>query len=173
MTISGLTLTTGDGLKTISVQLKDEAGNVSSAGTATVTLDTAPPVIDVNAPDYNRVSKQHTNRLDSTGAVIANKYNDVCIFTWSANEKINAYKVCVNEVGQLAATAEAIGTTGGSLNMSGGPIDANTDVTSTIFGADFAATSAVNDVDGAYEIIVYGQDEAGTWSAVHSLAAGN
>ena len=173
MTISGLTLTTGDGLKTISVQLKDEAGNVSSAGTATVTLDTAPPVIDVNAPDYNKVSKQHTNRLDSTGAVIANKYNDVCIFTWSANEKLVAYKVCVNEVGQLAATAEAIGTAGGSLNMSGGQIDANTDVTSTIFGADFAATSAVNDVDGAYEIIVYGQDEAGTWSAVHSLAAGN
>ena len=173
MTISGLILTTGDGLKTISVQLKDEAGNVSSAGTATVTLDTAPPVIDVNAPDYNRVSKQHTNRLDSTGAVIANKYNDVCIFTWSANEKLVAYKVCVNEVGQLAATAEAIGTTGGSLNMSGGPIDANTEVTSTIFGADFAATSAVNDVDGAYEIIVYGQDEAGTWSAIHSLAAGD
>ena len=57
--------------------------------------------------------------------------------------------------------------------MSGGPIDANTEVTSTIFGADFAATSAVNDVDGAYEIIVYGQDEASTWSAIHSLAAGN
>jgi hypothetical protein len=156
MTIGSLTLTTGDGLKTISVQLKDAAGNISSAGEATVTLDTAPPVIDVNAPDYNKVSKQHSLRLDTTGATIADKYNDVCIFTWSANENINAFKVCVNAVGQTAAGAEAIGTTGGSLNMSGGPIAANTSVTSTIFGADFAATEAVNDVDGAYEIIVYG-----------------
>jgi hypothetical protein len=99
MTISNLTLTTGDGLKTINVQLKDAAGNVSSAGEATVTLDTAPPVIDVNAPDYNKVSKQHTLRLDSTGATISGKYNDVCIFTWSANEALNAYKVCVNVKG--------------------------------------------------------------------------
>lgn len=172
MTISDLTLTTGDGLKTITVQLKDAAGNVSSAIDATVTLDTAPPVIDITtAPDYNKVSKQHTLRLDNTGATISGKYNDVCIFSWSVNEAINAFKVCVNTVGQTAADAEAIGTTGGSLNMSGGPIEANTPVTSTIFGADFAATDAVNDVDGAYEIIVYGQDEAGTWSAVHTLEA--
>ena len=169
MTISSLTLTTGEGLKTITVQLKDAAGNVSSEVIATVTYDTSAPIIDVNAPDYNVVSKQHTLRLNASGSPISGKYNDVCIFTWSANENLAAYKVCVNESGQTAATAVAIGTTGGSLNMTGGATTANTNVTSTIYGADFAATDAVNDTDGAYEIIVYGQDEGGTWSAVHAL----
>ena len=169
MTISGLTLTDSDGLKTITVQLKDAAGNVSSAVNATVTLDRQPPEIDVKAPDYNVISKQHTLRLNSSGTTISGKYNDVIIFTWSANEALNAYKVCVNAVNQEAESASAIGTTNGSLNMSGGPIEANYEVTSTIFGADFAATDAVNDTDGVYEIIVYGQDEGGTWSAIHAL----
>ena len=75
----------------------------------------------------------------------------------------------MNAVGQTAAGATAIGTTGGSQNMSGGSVAADTSVTSVIFGADFAATAAVNDTDGAYEIIVYGKDLGGTWSAVHTL----
>jgi hypothetical protein len=54
--------------------------------------------------------------------------------------------------------------------MSGTSVAADTDVTSVIMGADFAATSAVDDTDGAYEIIVYGQDLSGTWSAVHVLS---
>lgn len=170
MTISNLTFTTGDELKTVTLQLKDAAGNVSSAVNVTVTYDTSPPVIDVNAPDYNVVSKEHTIRLNASGTEVNGKYNDMCIFTWSANENLAAFKVCVNEVGQTAASAVAIGTEYGSLNMSGSAISANTDVTSTIFGADFAATDAVNDTDGAYEIIVYGQDEGGTWSAVHVLS---
>ena len=169
MTISNLTLTDSDGLKTVTVQLKDAAGNVSSVVNATVTLDRQAPVIDVNVPDYNIISKEHTLRLNSAGATINGKYNDVIIFTWSANEALNAYKVCVNAVNQEAESASAIGTAGGSLNMNGGPIEANYEVTSTIFGADFAATDAVNDTDGVYEIIVYGQDEGGTWSAIHAL----
>lgn len=172
MTVSGLNLTSGDGLKTITAKLKDEAGNITStAASASTTYDSAPPVIDVNAPDYNKVSKQHTLRRNtSTAAEISGKYNDVCTFTWSANEALQAFKVCVNAVGQTAAGATAIGTTNGSQNMSGGSVAANTDVTSVIFGADFAATDAVNDVDGAYEVIVYGQDLGGTWSAVHVLS---
>lgn len=172
MTISGLEFTTGDGNKTVTALLKDEAGNVSATGASvTVAYDSAPPVIDVNAPDYNIVSKEHTLRLDNSGSAISGKYNDTCIFTWSANEALQAFKVCVNEVGQTAAEAVAIGTTNGSQNMSGGSVAANTDITSVIMGADFAATEAVNDVDGAYEIIVYGRDLAGTWSAIHSLSA--
>lgn len=182
MTVSDLTLTNSNGLKTITLQLKDAAGNVSSAVDATVTYDTAPPVIDVNAPDYNIVSKQRTLRLNASGSPITGKYNDMCIFTWSANENLAAYKVCVNTVGQTAETAIAIGTTNGSLNMSGGATPAaipdpndnsktiDNVITSTIFGADFAATEAVNDTDGVYEIIVYGQDEGGTWSAIHALS---
>ena len=43
MTVSDLTLTNSNGLKTITLQLKDAAGNVSSAVDATVTYDIAPP----------------------------------------------------------------------------------------------------------------------------------
>lgn len=171
MTISGLQLTDGDGLKTITALLKDSAGNVSATGASvSVTYDSAPPVIDVNAPDYNIVSKEHTLRLNASGATITGKYNDVCTFTWSANEILQAFKVCVNEVGQTAAGATAIGTTHGSQNMSGGAVAADTEITSVIFSADFAATDAVNDTDGVYEVIVYGMDEGGTWSAVHVLS---
>lgn len=171
MTVSGLQLTDGDGLKTVTALLKDSAGNVSATGASvSVTYDSAPPVIDVNAPDYNIVSKEHTLRLNASGATITGKYNDVCTFTWSANEILQAFKVCVNEVGQTAAGATAIGTTHGSQNMSGGTVAANTEITSVIFSADFAATDAVNDTDGVYEVIVYGMDEGGTWSAVHVLS---
>lgn len=170
MTISGLNLTTGDGLKTITLTLTDAAGNTNSAS-ATVTLDTTPPVIDVADVDYNIVSKQHTARLDSSATAIAGTYNDMMTFKFSSNEALAAFKVCVNEPEQTAAGATAIGTTHGSNNMTGGPVVAETDVFCTIIGADFAATSAVDDTDGAYEIIVYGQDEGGTWSAVHTIAA--
>ena len=162
-------LTSTDGLKTIYVVFKDAAGNVSTAASASTTYDSAPPVIDVDAPDYNIVSELHTLRRDpSTAAEISGKYNDVCTFTWSANEELQAYKVCVNVTGQTAAGATAIGTTHGSQNMSGGSVAANTDITSAIFGSDFADVEAVTG-DGAYEIIVYGQDLAGTWSAVHAI----
>jgi hypothetical protein len=170
MTVSGLQFTSGDGLKTITALLKDEAGNISATGASvSVTLNTVPPVIDCATPDYNIVSKEHTERLSSAGAVITGKYNDLCIFTWTANKALQAFKVCVNEAEQTASEANAIGTTHGSINMNGGAVEANTDITSVICGSDFAATDAVNDTDGAYEIIVYGQDEGGNWSAVHQL----
>lgn len=169
--ISG-TLNTPDGTKTINVIFMDAAGNTSTAVSATVVLDQSAPVIDVNAPDYNIVSKQHTLRLNAAGVEVEGKYNDMCTFTWSANEALQAFKVCVNAAEQTAAGAEAIGTTHGSQNMSGGSVEANTNITSVIMGADFAATDAVNETDGAYEVIVYGQDLAGTWSAVHSFNAG-
>jgi hypothetical protein len=40
---SGWTLTTGDGLKTVSLQVRDAAGNVSTTATDTISLDTAAP----------------------------------------------------------------------------------------------------------------------------------
>lgn len=168
--IAGTLDTTTDGTKTIYVVFKDAAGNTSSPVSASTIYDSAPPVITVATPDYSIISKQHTIRRSAVDASeISGKYNDMVTFTWSANEDLQAFKVCVNEVGQQAADAIAIGTTGGSQNMSGGSTAADTDITSIIMGADFAATSAVDDTDGVYEIIVYGKDLAGTWSAVHVL----
>ena len=164
------TLTNSDGTKTIYVQFKDAAGNTSTAASASTIYDSAPPVIDVDSPDYNIVSLEHTLRRDpSTAAEITGKYNDMCTFTWSANEDLQAFKVCVNTTGQTAEGATAIGTTYGSQNMSGSSVSADTDVTSIIMGADFDAVEAVTQ-DGVYEVIVYGKDLAGTWSQIHVMS---
>ena len=174
MTISNLEFTTSSGQKVITALLKDAAGNISATGASvSVLYDSSNPVIDVNAPSYNIISKQHTARLNSTGSAITGQYNDTCIFTWSSNKPLQAFKVCVNQPSQTAANATAIGTTNGSQNMNGSVVAANTDITSVIMGLDFAATDAVNDVDGAYEIIVYGQDEGGNWSDIHVLSNGS
>lgn len=158
-------LSNTDGQKTIIVQIQNRTGTLSDSKSDTIILDTSLLVININAPDYNIISKEHTLRSEAA----IEKYNDICTFTWSANKNLLAFKICVNEVGQTAAEAPAIGTAYGSQNMTGGAIAANTNITSVIFGADFAATNAVNDTDGAYEVIVYGQDESGNWSAVHQL----
>lgn len=154
-----------DGQKTIIVQIQNRTGTLSDSKSDTIILDTSLLVININAPDYNIISKEHTLRSEAA----TEKYNDICTFTWSANKNLLAFKICVNEIGQTAAEVPAIGTAYGSQNMTGGAVAANTNITSVIFGADFAATNAVNDTDGAYEIIVYGQDESGNWSAVHPL----
>ena len=168
--ITGTLDTTSDGTKTIYVVFRDAAGNTSTPISASTIYDSAPPVIDVDSPDYNIISLQHTLRRNtSTAAEVSGKYNDMVTFTWSANEDLQAFKVCVNTVGQTAADAVAIGTTNGSQNMSGSSATADVDITSVIMGADFDAVEAVTE-DGAYEIIVYGQDLAGTWSAVHVMS---
>lgn len=159
------------GARTITVTLTDAAGNVGTASQS-VFYDDTPPEITVNAPDYNKISKQHTlRRATSDASEITGKYNDTVIFTWSASELLAEYKVCVNAPEQTAAGATAIPTTAGSQNMSGTNIAGQTEVTSTIIGGDLETAVGGAGHDGAYEIIVYGKDEAGTWSAVHAINA--
>ena len=164
--ISTVLSSSTEGQKTIIVQIQNRTGTLSDSKSDTIILDTSLPVIDINAPDYNIISKEHTPR---SGTAIE-KYNDMCTFTWSSNKNLLAFKICVNEIGQTAAEASAIGAAYGSQNMTGGAVAANTNITSVICGADFAATDVVNDIDGAYEVIVYGQDEGGNWSAIHPLS---
>lgn len=90
-------------------------------------------------------------------------------FNFSCDSDIVEWKVCVNEPNQQPSTAQAIGTTYGSINMTGTNLTANTTVNCMVNGKDFGATSKVADTDGAYEIIVYIKDEAGNWSAVHPI----
>lgn len=168
--IASLALTTGDGLKTIKFKIKDEAGNISAETSATVTLDTTAPEINIAGQDYNIISNKHLPRKSGI-TEIAGTFSDMMSFNFSCGSILAEWKVCVNAPNQTASAAVAIGTSGGSINMTGTNLAANTTVNCVIMEADFAAHPVVNDTDGLYEFIVYGKDEAGNWSPIHIIEA--
>lgn len=169
--------TDSEGTKTFYVKVKDVNGNIGEAN-ASFIYDTTAAVITVDNVDYNRISLVHEVRKDSvTGSEITGTYDDMMTFDFKSDSNLTQYKVCVNhgaESQEEIEAADAIGTSHGSLNMAQGTgatvvVEENVTISCTIMGADFAETEEVNYVDGAYEVIVYGKDEAGTWSAGHAF----
>ena len=95
---------------------------------------------------------------------------------FTPNETLSAYKVCViNPTGYAdtaasSSSAVAIGTANGSINMTGTRVEKDATVVCTIKGADLKAHSIVNNTDGAYIVGVFGQDLAGVWSLMGTIA---
>ena len=145
-----ITLASGDGLKTVSVKIRDDVGNESAAATATITLNTAVPAVTITGPDKSKVSK------------IAGF--DTAVINFTADVEFEEYKVCV-----VPATASAqdagvvIPTTGGSINTSGadGGYPAATNIEVTVKGADLETASGG---DGIKIVKVFVKNAAGTWS---------
>ena len=52
-----LVLTDGDGLKTVHIKVRDDVGNESAAVTASITVNTAVPVVTITGPDKSKISK--------------------------------------------------------------------------------------------------------------------
>lgn len=148
-TSATVVLATGDGAKTVYAKFRDDVGNESAAVSAVVTLDTTAPVVTISTgPDYSTISE-----------VLG---FDTCAFSWSADEAIKAYKVCVVPANTSAQSAGIqIGTTNGSTNTSGAAVAANTTVSTTIKASDLKAASSG---DGAKIIKVFVQDTVGNWS---------
>lgn len=145
-----VTLTEGDGLKTVFLKVRDDVGNESAAVTDTITLDTVVPVVAVTGPDKTRISK-------------AAGFNQ-SIFNFTADVAFAEYKVCV--VPASSSTQDAgtvIPTTAGSSNTSGsaGNYPAATNIQVTITGTDLETASPG---DGAKIVKVFVKNEAGTWS---------
>lgn len=145
-------LTTGDGLKTISIKVRDDVGNETSVVTDSITLDTTVPVVTVTGPDKTKISKV-------TG------FNK-SIFSFMADTEFTEYKVCV--VPANLSTQEAgtvIPTDGGSSNTSGAsedtPFEANKAIAVTVMGADLEAASSG---DGTKIVKVFVKTAAGLWS---------
>jgi len=57
---TSLTLSAGDGTKTVCVQYKDAAGNASTTATATITLDTAAPTVALTSSSSNPTNAAFT-----------------------------------------------------------------------------------------------------------------
>lgn len=145
-----VSLTSGDGLKTVYVKVRDDVGNESTAASDTITLNTAVPVVTVTGPDKTRISK-------------VNGFHQ-SVFNFTADTDFEEYKVCV--VASNTATQDsgaAIPTTGGSQNTSGsaGSYPAKTNIQVTITDTDLETASSG---DGAKMIKVFVRNGAGTWS---------
>lgn len=148
-----ITLTAGDGLKTVSVKVRDDVGNESAAVSDDITLNTAVPVVTVTGPDVSKVSK-----VDGFNSAVISFTTDVDFVE---------YKVCV--VPATNSTEDAgvvIPATAGSTNTSGVAAEdevfpAATPIQTTIKGADLESASAG---DGVKIIKVFVQNAAGTWS---------
>jgi hypothetical protein len=146
-----VTLPSGDGSKTVYVKVRDSVYNESAASSATITLSTAIPEITITGPDVSVISEQ------------AGK--NVATFSFTSNMALKAWKVKLVPANNSSHDAGTqIGTTGGSTNMTGTTLAANTSRECKIYGADLS--TAAGGTDGTYIIKVFGQAQANDlWSA--------
>lgn len=147
-----VTITDGDGLKTIYIIVRDSVWNESTAKSATITLNTAIPVVTIVGPDASIIS-------EITGKN-ASKFN------FTADQVFDEYKVGIVPANNSSqADCSVIGTTGGSKNTSGtaGDYASDTNIETTIIGSDFK--TAAGGSDGTYVVKVFVKNKAGTWSA--------
>lgn len=142
-------LATGDGLKTVSVKVRDAVGNESAAVSATITLDTTKPAVTITGPDVSTVSK-------------LSGFNTVS-FSFVSDSPFTEYKVkVVPATSSINSAGTAIGITNGSTNMAAtGSFAASTAIQCTINGSDLAAASSG---DGVKIVKVFVKDAAGNWS---------
>lgn len=143
-------LTSGDGLKTVYIKVRDDVGNESAQVSDTITLNTAVPVVTITGPDKSKISK-------------VSGFN-TAIINFTADVEFEEYKVCV--VPQHNSTQEAgtvIPTDGDSVNTSGsdGNYPASENIQVTITGADLEAASSG---DGVKIVKVFVKTAAGIWS---------
>ena len=146
-----VTLTSGDGTKTVYIKVRDSVYNESAASSDTITLSTAIPTITITGPDVSVISEQSGK--------------NVATFSFSSSMALKAWTVRLVPSNASAHDAGTqIPTTGGSTNMSGTSLAANTSKECKIFGADLS--SAAGGTDGTYIIKVFGQASANDlWSA--------
>lgn len=146
-----ITLTDGDGLKTVYVKIRDDVWNESSAQSDSITLNTAVPVVTITGPDVAKISKAESKNVSS--------------FTFRSDVKIIEWKVMVVASSNALADTETnkqIPADGGSTNMTGSTeTEANALVSCSIYGADLEAASAG---DGVKIVKVFVKSESGVWS---------
>lgn len=143
-------LASGDGLKTIHCKLRDDVLNETNEVTATITLNTDVPAVEIQSHDVDKISK------------VAPK--NVCTVTWFADSDFVEYKVCVVEsINSTHDSGTVIATTNGSTNTSGNEaITAQTAITTKINGADFESAGATANEQSIIKIFV--KNQYGTWS---------
>ena len=140
-----ITLTDGDGLKTVYVKVRDDVGNETAAVSDSITLNTSVPVVTVVGPDRSKISNS-------------------AVISFTVDVAFDEYKVCVvPATNSLEDAGVVIPSTNGSVNTSGsaGGYPSGTAINVTIKGADLEAASSG---DGVKIVKVFVRNTAGTWS---------
>lgn len=147
--IKNVTLSTGDGLKTVYVKVRDDVYNETAAASATITLDTSVPAVTIVGPDVSKISKTSPK--------------DVATFSFTSNTAFTEYKIkVVPSNSSLHDAGVQIGTANGSTNMSAtGTFKASTAISCKVYGKDLEAASSG---DGEKIIKVFVKNAHGTWS---------
>lgn len=143
-------LTSGDGLKTVHIKVRDDVGNETEEVSDDITLNTAVLVVTITGPDKTKISK-------------VEGFNKSKI-TFTCDVDFAEYKVCV--VPQTSSTQDAgtvIPTTAGSINTSGsdGSYPKTTPIEVTITGTDLETASSG---DSVKIVKVFVKTAAGIWS---------
>ena len=148
-TSASIILTGTDGTKTVYIKFMDDVGNISSAASASVVLDTSVPVVTIIGPDVSKISK-------------VSGYN-VSAFSFSADTAFVEWTVrVVPSTDSLHDAGTEIPSTGGSTNMHGTTSTAaSTAISCTIYGADLETASSG---DGAKIVKVFVKEVSGNWS---------
>lgn len=144
-----IALSTGDGLKTVYVKVRDDVCNETAAASATITLDTSVPAVTIIGPDVSRISKTAPK--------------NVATFSFTSDVAFTEYKIkVVPSKSSLHDAGTLIGTANGSTNMSAtGTFKASTAISCKVYGKDLEAASSG---DGEKIIKVFVKNAHGTWS---------
>ena len=144
-----IALSTGDGLKTVYVKVRDDVCNETAAASATITLDTSVPAVTIIGPDVSRISKTAPK--------------NVATFSFTSDVAFTEYKIkVVPSKSSLHDAGTLIGTANGSTNMTAtGTFKASTAISCKVYGKDLEAASSG---DGEKIIKVFVKNAHGTWS---------
>lgn len=147
--VKDITLSTGDGLKTVYVKVRDDVYNETAVASTSITLDTSVPAVTIIGPDVSRISKTSPK--------------DVATFSFTSDVAFTEYKIkVVPSKSSLHDAGTLIGTVNGSTNMSAtGAFKASTAISCKIYGKDLEIASSG---DGEKIIKVFVKNTVGTWS---------
>lgn len=147
--VKDITLSTGDGLKTVYVKVRDDVYNETAVTSTSITLDTSVPAVTIIGPDVSRISKTSPK--------------DVATLSFTSDVAFTEYKIkVVPSKSSLHDAGTLIGTANGSTNMSAtGTFKASTAISCKIYGKDLELASSG---DGEKIIKVFVKNTVGTWS---------
>lgn len=132
--------------KTITVHLKDDAGNITELTSVVKVLNQTPPVLTITEYTHNRISCEYVLRKDGSSTIsdVANDYASLATFKVTSTQQIAEWKVAAY-VGTLSgASSDATAANGGypTSSTSGSSVTAIVKQTGSHSATDYSKTIA-------------------------------